>query len=170
MDSNFTTCFEKKNCTYKYIPSAERSATVNYLSMEKNSKIAQKVKQFLLLSSLLSSYISFQNKCNGKSLKVLRIETWFQWHSGIHLQKMVWIHLPGNLMKYVIECGLIQVTTHGVAQNISKLQCVGWSVQGHIGPSSERNQSHHHLGFSGREMAAKNKCKEHFSLYHSCCF
>lgn len=49
MDSNFTTCFEEKNYAYKYISPPEMSVTMNYLSIAKNSKIAQeKVKQFLL--------------------------------------------------------------------------------------------------------------------------
>lgn len=62
-----------------------------------------------------------------KSLKVFRTETCFQCHSGkpgTHLlssEEGLNQSATGDLMKQIIEHGLIQVITYGKAQKISKL-------------------------------------------------
>lgn len=84
------------------------------------------VSSSFFISTVLPHLLS-RIKPMEKSLKVLRIETWFQWHtgkSGIHLlssEKGLNQSPVGDLMRQIIEHSLIQVTTYVDQQTASVL-------------------------------------------------
>lgn len=135
MDYNSAAPFEEKNYTWNYFPFVERPVTVNYLSMAKNSNCSgecRTVSSSFFRSTLLPHLLFAVNPME-KSLKALRIETWFQWHSGksgiclLSSEKGLSQSATGDLMRQIIEHSLIQVTTYGMAQKISKLP-VSWLI------------------------------------------
>lgn len=133
MDNSITVCFREKNICIHGIIFFLQKGLLHWASSpwQRSQKLLRgKQKVSSSFSKPLLSYISFPELIpwkKKKSLKVFRTETCFQCHSGkpgTHLlssEEGLNQSATGDLMKQIIEHGLIQVITYGKAQKISKL-------------------------------------------------